>query len=150
MSSRIRRWLFRGVVMTLCLACVAGWIASALQPLRGVWWNDNDSYDLRLDGRSILVGHVKPSIHDGSSGMRWFFLSPERPVRKPFYGDGVTRFLGFALWSSPLDPRDWTVWVPFWFPTLLCAGLFFLVWRWTRTRHNGRGFPVDIRSEGHT
>ena len=34
--------------------------------------------------------------------------------------------------------------VPLYFPTLLSALLLWLVWRKTRPKYNGKGFPVEV------
>jgi len=39
---------------------------------------------------------------------------------------------------------NWIVSIPFWFPSLLAAALLWFVWRQTRPKTAGRGFPVEI------
>jgi hypothetical protein len=53
------------------------------------------------------------------------------------------RTLGFFGWRLPRHPDYWLIIFPLWLPALLLVVLNGFVWRWTRRRKVGRGFPVE-------
>ena len=69
------------------------------------------------------------------------FIDPE------FFKFSASSLLGFRYWCAD----DWRttrlplqVWIPFWFLMLLSGLLLVLVWRVTRPRQLGQGFPVEL------
>lgn len=68
------------------------------------------------------------------------------PARRPNYSPGYwkVRFdiLGLSDRSAAMN-HDRLIVVPLYFPTLLSALLLLLIWRMTRPRNIGKGFPIE-------
>jgi hypothetical protein len=60
------------------------------------------------------------------------------------YEHTAYHLLGFA-WDAHAGPDRWHyIMIPLWFPPLLSALLLWLVWRKTRPKSSGKGFPVEV------
>jgi hypothetical protein len=55
---------------------------------------------------------------------------------------------GFAYFPYTKLRSSWEIHIPFYFTTLLSAMLLWLIWRKTRAKYNGKGFPVEVAGSG--
>ena len=137
-AAMVMRWLMRGVCLVLLAGVVGVWVGSY------AGWLEMYKYSA---GRDWGVGAVQGLGYMGRSGNMGF------PTTPPEFGflRGETaksiglplRTLGFygGLW--PVVRDLWLIIFPLWLPTLLLVVLNGFVWRWTRRRNVGRGFPVE-------
>jgi len=151
------RWCIRGfavALLTLCLS-VWGWsyfhhFSIEYRPSLG------ESYRVEIYKGKVVFGFTE--VNDGpSSGWRFEHRCIERGriigmellVTQLLYTDREflavdRRFLGFAYFKRTNPIQIWGVGIPFWFISLLLAGLVWFVWRRTRGEMAGRGFPVEV------
>ncbi|MCL2639464.1 MAG: hypothetical protein FWD53_01330 [Phycisphaerales bacterium] len=139
------RWPLRSFALTLLTLCLSSW----------AW-----SYFL-----SFYIGYVSSSLgraywittytggvllsadRVGLSELGWQF-GYDRDARS---WESAERFLGFAYQSWPSSiGAPWYVGIPFWFPSLLSAVLLWFIWRQTRPKTEGRGFPVEPTNPNQT
>jgi hypothetical protein len=91
-----------------------------------------------------------PTITLAARPSTWLISAPDRTSFEQFYRDSPYHGLGFAF--EPQFPHGPAaigltgsfLFIPLWFPTLISAGLLWLVWRKTRKTYPGGGFPVEI------
>lgn len=152
----MRRWLIRGLALTLLTLCALAWVGSYFQRAYIQYAGQNCYY---LDVES---GTIRFSLSDdgfGAGRWDWNYLSPWKylsPYRQQFQGAyqrAKYHFAGFAFSRyhiTPLFLSGWFMDVPLYFPTLLSTLLLWLVWRKTRPKYNGRGFPVEAAGKGAT
>ena len=125
----IRRWLIRSLALTLLTLCVVAGVGS-------YWRSVVVSYHAGLDCIVEIM-----SIESRRFGLSWSNWPPIQRWEVGFWETGAwprgpVRFMGFHV-----NERGITI--PLWFPTLLSALLLWRVWRKTRPKFNGRGFPVE-------
>lgn len=140
----------RGLALALLTLCVVAWGGSYFQ-MAYVMYGGQNRYWLGIEW-----GTVGFAISDlrVSNGWEW------KHVQVPAYGvhylgdyeRNKYHFAGFAFNPSrgPLRSSGWSTLIPLWFPTLLFALLLWLVWRKTRPKYNGRGFPVEAAGKEAT
>ena len=100
--------------------------------------------DGALTDMNGCVRHISPTqlqwsgnLHRLSGGkMRSCFCTATKDVPVP-------TTLGFYGGAVPRLPDSLLIVFPLWLPTLLLLALNWLVWRMTRRRGEGRGFPVE-------
>jgi len=131
------RWFIRSFAITLLTLCLGVWAWSYFQYFAIDYGSNNQSY-----GVETYMGGV---------GFRSYFQSipPMDPPSWRFaYGrdacslsdfSAAKRFMGFTYFETPDDdmvggPMYSGVGIPFWFLSLLSAGLLWLVWRQTRPK----------------
>jgi hypothetical protein len=139
----LRRWLIR-VPFLLALALVVGvWVTSYFAGF---------SVNTTLAARDWSVG----SVH----GLNIFYTFPDsndllsRPTFRFRFQSHATvqdwnlarTTWGFHGSADARVPDSVLIVFPLWLPTLLLAGLNWFVWRKTRAKYNGRGFPVEAAS----
>ena len=139
-----RRWIIRGLALTLLTLCVVAWVGS-------YWRVVGISYNEATRSQSLFGAKGKArllvSLPDGAM-RRWRFYynanaySDHENARYHFMGFAFDRAGGQALGGLPGWPI-WAVWVPLYFPTLLSALLLWFVWRKTRAKPIGGAFPVE-------
>jgi len=139
------RWLIRGFAIALLTLCLSCWGWSYLHSV-------NIEYDVLLRRHYWLKTHIG-GIHFGfadhltfSRGWRFThhgaFLLPEDPSYARLWGmPSGKRFLGF-YYDRGIGGHLFIA-IPFWFPSLLSAGLLWFAWRKTRPKM-WRGFPVEV------
>ena len=121
----LRRSIIRGLAIALLTLCVTAWVGSYCRII---------SLDHGLSPDRIVM-----EINRGRFVLDWsaLFLSGNWQVTvgetdvNPQPG-----LLGFFLCGVGF-------FMPLWFPTTLSAGLLWLVWRKTRPKYTGKGFPVE-------
>ena len=140
------RWLIRGVALALLLLCVAGWVGSYVY---GVGFSrvERSYWECLCLWGGKVVAERSPALSINWADRPWGFWGRgyEREFTSSTYG---SRFLGFTVFAPG---NRWVIEVPFWFPTVLGALGLVWVWRKTRPRAEGRGFPVEVvtrRPEG--
>jgi hypothetical protein len=145
----LRRWIIRGLGIALLTLCVTAWVWS-------YWWFVEVDYSSGKVSRDFIVmcGRMRLARQlSGREGWSWDygrwtsgpmsadqFMSDEYPFMHYHLG-------GFALSTGLMGPPDgkgWKVHIPLFFPTLLSAPLLWLVWRKTRPKYSGKGFPVEV------
>jgi len=134
----LRRWLIRSLFLLALAFVVGAWVTSYFGGIVAI---------TSFGGRFWAVGAVQGLgiTAEGSSSS----------VVSGFHFGGtadglVPTILGFG-WgeeSDPFstDPPYLESVFPLWLLTVVLAGLNWFVWRKTRAKYNGRGFPVE-RSE---
>lgn len=159
----IRRWLIRSPFIALAVICVVVWVTS--------YWRAGDvgRYGLSAYRAGYNHGRVfldRLSLHnDGKFFMDYGYYSPPSSSRVHLTvldseGDwqGVDRRARYAAFGFSVvhdavkDVYDfWIVTIPLWFLSLLATLLLMLVWRKTRPKYTGTGFPVEpTAAKGHT
>ena len=134
----LRRWLIR-VPCLLALAFVVGvWIASYFGR---VFLSKNSG------GRFWSIGTVQGLVYMDEDGSHPWSPTPLQlycfqgvTARECQLGPTTLGFYG-GRWPGWRDSLQ--IVFPLWLPTLLLAGLNWFVWRKTRAKYNGRGFPVE-------
>jgi hypothetical protein len=148
----IRRWLIRGLALTLLTLCVVAWVGSYFQQ----HWFGRYAWD-RYSICVLAYGSIIWDKYDLKHVENPMEIRPWRP-----WSDWLPPELDFTPWGHrapknwtlgfaymPWDIRgEWNATVPLWFPTLLSALLLWFVWRKTRPAYNGRGFPVEVAANG--
>jgi hypothetical protein len=158
----LRTWCIRGLALTLLTLCVVTWVGSYWQEakigkFRGTY-NENNYV------MSLVYGRVRyaATIYGTSTRSQWtWFTSLDRATRSP--ADELIRFRwnDFHLFGFVRQLHDEAetlkgrgehvtlrgssrlIAIPMWFPTFLSAALLWLLWRKTRPKFNGKGFPVE-------
>jgi len=131
------RWLIRTFAIALLTLCLSLWA-----------WSYFYSFSVRY--KSCWVETCMGGVHMGFGDMSRFSPGWRFQYDRDVYslGElvGSRSFLGFAcLWQEYAHIGTVSVLViPFWFSSLLSAGLLWFVWRQTRPKSTGRGFPVEI------
>jgi len=141
----VLRWVIRGSAIALLTLCLSLWGWSYFYELsvrntpyfNGVpWVCDFDMY----------AGSVFFKLTNNAWGGNEF-----RFERYPSSWLGLRHaklFPGFAYHSTrhPIHTIviERELEVPFWLPSLFLGGLVWFVWRQTRVKREGRGFPVEI------
>jgi hypothetical protein len=145
----IRRWLIRGLLLTLLTLCVTAWVTSYSQGI-GIVYSGNSQVSVLGEGKGEAVLDLEfmtPSVGAGPGWEVGHSADPDTGFANAQY-----HFLGFgfaksvAIAAGGTQVSRWTVWIPLWFPTLLTALLLWFVWR--KTRAKPRGFPVEVVKSG--
>jgi hypothetical protein len=144
----LKRWIIRSLCIALLTLCATVWVGSYWQALH---------LARAINGRvlclSISTGVICIFRTDSTGGWTdgWlsYMASPnKREVdwTSDCYGRARYRLAGFAidpLLSPVAEGLGLWLTIPLWFPTTLSAGLLWLVWRKTRPKYTGKGFPVE-------
>jgi hypothetical protein len=138
-----KRWIFRGIVLLLLAVCVTVWVAS--------YWGGMRVQGCR-GGRFLQVIAVEGVGYMGEDGSVPFRDSPfrfsfEHGARAKDLLDMSTTTWSFGGIFRNLPVSGYIIF-PFWLPTLPSALLLWFVWRKTRARPVGRGFPVEPAKSG--
>jgi hypothetical protein len=145
------RWVIRGLAVALVTLCVAAWAGSFWRDVeieyQGKLWNRVEF----LQGRLAVVQENEHAPY--SSAWHYSFgdaYDPGHWTRSD--EESAYHIFGFSFGHDNEDwPRNFIVrWVtvPLWLPSLLSALLLWLVWRKTRAKYNGKGFPVEVAGGG--
>ncbi len=145
----MRRWLIRALALALLTLCVGAWVGSYWRLFEVDYSSGKVSRNL-----IILCGRIRfarqLSAREGwTCDSEWVWRSDtlkEDDSMRQEYPLTQYHWAGLALWTGMVGPPDGKgclVHIPLWFPTLLSALLLWLVWRKTRPKYNGRGFPVE-------
>ncbi len=141
----MRRWIIRGLALALLTLCVVAWVGSYCRPLY---------IEQNVGGRSKSFfwaeGRVGYFFNSGLMGPwpGWKSLFDRGLIGfdSSFWftwdSQGSWHILGFC--SGGTKDRWWCT-IPLWFPAVVVAlvPMLWLVWRKTRSKYNGRGFPVE-------
>jgi hypothetical protein len=130
------RWIIRSFCLALSVICVGLWVTSfgslIFVNYSGKTWNRA----FVADGKIGFIGdNPLPAQFEGWS--HGYADDRDFVVRD---GRAKHHFLGF---SYDRGPFDWYVAIPVYFPTLLSALLLWFVWRKTRAKGTGVGFPIE-------
>jgi len=136
------RWIVRGFAIALLTLCLSLWVWSYLRYFYASYSpSANKSYSV-----DTYMGGVRFSSHDATwpwSPPGWEFGHIRGAY--PFSQTGLRQLMGFGYPGFVVSTSTfWEFSVPFWFPSLLSAGLLWFVWWRTRAAREGRGFPVEI------
>jgi hypothetical protein len=144
------RWALRGVGITLLTVWAVAWVAS-------YFWLVNVNYTKRPREWLVAVGWGSLWIQDldvgGASGSEWRvshgrYDTVLRDAARKWHERSTYHLAGFAYEppGPPIGPPQVKRWaaIPLWFPTVLCAGLLYCVWRRTGRKKHGGGFPVEV------
>ena len=153
----IRRWIIRGVALTLLTFVVALWLTSYFAELSLFRRINGLSSELFASHGSFYCFHESRAHSQGNPLFQSTFpddplhlsiLSQSNPgIRRPNYGP--TTF-GFRYGNVPalVGIMDATIVImPLWFPTLLSALVLWFVWRKTRAKPIGGAFPVEVTAK---
>jgi hypothetical protein len=143
-----RRWLIRGLALALLTLCVVAWGGSFFEGIE--LGNLSGNVD-RPIGAVWGVGWVRQTrgVYTSDRLFEYEFLSPrelrvwisKHTTSGFFIGDQPGQIKIPGLLESSMMA------FPLWLPTLILAGLNCLVWRKTRPKFNGRGFPVEAAAK---
>jgi hypothetical protein len=151
MVSMFWRWLVRGLALTLLTLCAVAYAGSDFQRLAFVWEQSLPRREwigalgsgwLALEKHDIIDLSLPTPVNPGLRRT----LFRDGAVFQRAYSGSTYHGFGFAYHPDPsgLSHDNWYVIIPLWFPTLLSAGLLWLVWRKTRKPNPGVAFPVEI------
>ena len=136
-----RRWLIRSLFIALWVICITAWVGSYWRGAFFQCWRMALTDVFLLDGRLAIIRD--DSLTPGEFG--WKFVSPYTRSQAGFdwpQWDSHSTYhcVGFS-WHRP----SWGMYasVPLWFPTLLSGGVFWFVWRKSRVKGIGSGFPIE-------
>ena len=121
-----RRWIIRGVCLTLFLLCAGAWVVSYWQ---SCWL----SYSRACDGHYFGIDAGLAEIANGSAdttGWEWYQRDPGAVLAE--YPETPNHACGFAYWpnlKTRIGDDGWIVMFPLWFPTAVSGLLLCLVWR---------------------
>ena len=149
-----RRWIIRGVFLSLLVLCVGGW-GWSYWFLDGIERRGSPNAGIRTLNGYLVADYITPGRGSG-----WFcWQRSVRDLGDPYYalwgefGFKTTSFLGFAVgevdtyWGKPLPPSSSArryVQIPLYFPALLSALGVLYVWRKTRVTADFKtAFPVE-------
>ena len=145
----IRRWLIRGLALTLLTLCGVAWVGSYWRFAE--WFHFDGHYLTKLDltsGRAEILGGNAAYPKIWAWQVRPYYADERTPITlfinlyRPRY-----HFLGF-IWDgdfkTPSYHHMWVLFIPLWFPTFLCLLLLWFVWRKTRAKPVGGAFPVEV------
>jgi hypothetical protein len=137
MAAMVRRWIIRSLALLLLTLCVGAWVGSYW---RGIdirrCWKDVDIVGLDYGRISYAHFYIIPS----DPGWHFVLQSSNSNVWEVWDSTPGLHGLGFCHFTTD---RMYAVTIPLWFPTLLSAALLWLVWRKTKPRTMGQGFPVE-------
>jgi hypothetical protein len=142
------RWVFRVLCVTLLMLCVAIWVASYFRTL-GLSHNGahHDTY-FCFQGASFIFLDDNTPLPDRNPKFPpgWYLdISPHESFSfNGLFGARTFHFLGFAYKPRALANSELWIVVPLWFSTVFSCGLLWIVWTKTRSKINGRGFPVEV------
>jgi hypothetical protein len=142
----VRRWLIRGLALTLLTLCVGAWAGSYFE-YEAIDYEGATrcGFTLLEAGElQLFFGDYAPWAQQGWDVWHGRCDSKLRAEILSLYKSTQYHLLGFAWQPRRPTERGQRVMIPLWFPTLLSALLLWLVWRKTRPAYNGRGFPVEV------
>ena len=132
----VMRWMMRGVCLVLRAGVVGVGVGSYAGWLRMRSWSAGQYWEVgavqglgymgRCDSKGFLPTLLQFNFERGATAG----IMPPRTLG--FYG---------GRWLRELD--SWLIVFPLWLPTVVLVVLNGFVWRWTRRRKVGRGFPVE-------
>lgn len=144
----LRRWIIRSLSLTLVLFVLTAWVASYWDTATLVHYTPMGPDGSGQNGFLVIrTGHISflregPLLsadwHAGlTSNTFTHWWVPQ--FLDYYFADAKYRFLGFYFDIGITQ----FVSLPLWFPTLLSAGLLWLIWRKTKPNPPGRAFPID-------
>jgi hypothetical protein len=139
------RWIIRGMGIALLTLCVAAWVGSYFECAIAVNQSKTAHWQANLEGGEFHIWYYRPTRHSGWY-VRFFPYNAigHHATLRMSYARTPYHVLGFAWrWDPTTEPQLWVM-IPLWFPTTLAAGFLWLVWRKTRPKYNGKGFPVEV------
>jgi hypothetical protein len=141
----IRRWFIRLPCLVALTLVVGVWITSYFGGIV-VSRKLPDSYCGIVAGQGLVTFGKEPHAHSGFEPPNFRF-DPHEFVRFGAFGSPT---LGFRYTGMPNIPDSLVIVFPLWLPTVVLAMLCWYVWRKTRGKYNGRGFPVEAakKAEG--
>jgi hypothetical protein len=149
----LRRWLIRVPCLVALAFVVSVWIVSYFGAICAITWPQRRALEVKAL-KGLVVLDVKPPSHVNlSPGQRAAFESSrivfERMGTPANMGVMPTKF-GFYFGTYHGIAHAFEIVFPLWLPTLLLTLLNWFVWRKTRAKYNGRGFPVEVgkKTEG--
>jgi hypothetical protein len=144
-----RRWLIRGLALTLLTLAVAAWVGSYFQIIGGHYTGGNGNGArpnhteyFRINSGSLFYEHRSPSnIED--NGWHWYHLAPDHKEIATDYKIMDYRIIGFAYQPESDLVFSTRVLIPLWFPALLSTLILWFVLRRTKPKHKAMGFPIE-------
>ena len=139
----VRRWLIRSLALTLLTLCVVAWVGSYFESMMVTFGGNTRLWCSSLRGGELDLTYQNQSPIPFSGWAVEFDQCDgvDRAVTRATYEAMPHQLLGFA-WRP--HKEYWVdLMIPLWFPTMLAAGLFWLIWRKTRPKYSGRAFPVE-------
>ena len=147
--SMVRRWLIRVPCLGALAFVVAVWGASYFA---GVHLYEHSGFHSSIV--DVAQGRVCVAKYGDINES-----SPDSPLRieftreMTFRGWRLSRLpwvpttLGFSAGRIRGDPDSFVILFPLWLPTGMLSALCWIVWRKTRGKAAGRGFPVEATLE---
>ena len=140
------RWIIRGLGIALLTLSVTAWVGSHWETL-GIWRAQGNHFVV-LELRRGEILFESRNEKDANFSPPWLWIHQDAQKRED--NEENYRSTKFHFWGFAYDPvitdtsESRPVLVPIWFPTLLSTLLLCLVWRKTRPKYSGKGFPVEV------
>jgi hypothetical protein len=145
----VRRWLIRGLALTLLTLSAVAWVGSYFEGVQRAnnYWGYATDFTLGNGSADIWVEQM--AGHGLIIYVGWMYGRSDKYDMRAEYEHLDCKYFGFGVTLPALHPHEknpeyWSVFFPLWFPTLLSALFLWLVWRNTRPRYNGKGFPIQV------
>ena len=148
----IWRWIIRGLCLALLTPSVTVWVGSHYEAVGLHYAGSARYHNLQVHSGYIIFMEQERLTTAWQPTWRLDHDVAIRERAQHYYAICRPRFCGFG-YGVPPDASYafiFLVFVPIWFPTLLSALLLWLVWRKTRPKYNGRGFPVEAAGKEAT
>jgi hypothetical protein len=137
----IWRWIIRGMAIALVTLCVTAWVGSYWEEVGGYRGSGHRLFAAEIVYGKIGLGETRDLELDHSPSWHWYWYVVHPEDSHTSYPSTDYQFLGFVYEPRP---SQWIVIIPLWFPTLLSTMLLWFVWRKTRPKYSGNGFPVEV------
>jgi hypothetical protein len=143
LSTVFRRWLIRGLALTLLALCAAVWVASYWQCAFVLCHYYTNRITVGC-GAGLIYSQVLGGRSPAPFACQWKLERPEPTVIRTTSAGREFGFAGFGYRATPdVAPVSRDMKIPLWLPAALCGGLAWVLWRKTRPAYNGKGFPVE-------
>jgi hypothetical protein len=140
----LRRWIIRSLAVALLTLCAAAWAGSYSERIDVVWGSQTAFWKASLERAEFRFVYYRLGFTPGWELGHWRYDAAQDAMMRSGYERTPYHALGFAWQWDPAAELQLLVMIPLWFPTLLSAGCLWLVWRKTRPKYSGKGFPVEV------
>ena len=141
------RWIIRGLCIALLTLWVAAWVGSYFGYMAVQCDSNTLGWGASLGGGEFTFGEDDQG-QDGDLVYFGQYTTGMWTGDRKTYEATPYHLFGFAYRPHTGPHVMRYLMIPLWFPTTLAAGLLWLVWRKTRPKYSGKGFPVEMGRGG--
>jgi hypothetical protein len=138
------QWIIRGMGIALLALCVTAWVGSYFKCVSVSYGSKTDRWTLDLVAGESAFSGIRAAVSRGWTVEHGQYYPDQRDRMRAVYKIIPYHALGFAWEPSRGFGIHPSVWIPLWFPSLVFALLLWFVWRKTRLKYSGKGFPVEV------